>query len=255
MDKADISLAFFGASGGCGLFALKKAVAAGYTCIALCRNPSKLEAHFPALPANLIIKPGNAHAQADVAACLQAVPSPSSSPLSSAPRLVDAVYFTIGGAFNAKNFSIDDPDVCRKGITTLHDAIAALRAQGFPGRPLVVVGSTTGISKHKRDVPLMMMPMYSIMLKQPHKDKKAMEDIVVAGPERFVLVRPSFLTDGEKPDRKIRVAVEDPDKGVERLENGYFISREDVGRWVFENLLMGGGAPNQYEGKAVGITW
>ncbi|KAK5994411.1 Reductase pytE [Cladobotryum mycophilum] len=247
MSNANIALAFFGASGGCGLFALKKAVAAGYTCIALCRTPEKMDKHFPEKPANLIVKPGNAHSIPDVAACLTNPNDPS--------KIIDAAYFTIGGAFNAKNFSIDDPDVCKKGIAVLYDALAGLRSEGATGRPLIAVGSTTGISKHKRDVPLMFLPMYNIMLKQPHADKKVMEEYIIAHDERYVLVRPSFLTDGEKPDRKIRVAVEDPNKGVERLENGYFISREDVGRWVFENLLLSGGAPNQYENKAVGITW
>lgn len=88
----------------------------------------------------------------------------------------------------------------------------------------------------------------------PHADKKVVEDSLFNGTERFVLVRPSLLQDGEKADKKIRVHVES-DKGIEQKEVGYFISREDVGRWMFENLLKDADQVNKYEGKAVGLTW
>lgn len=252
------TITFLGASTGCGLFALKHALAAGHTCIALCRTPSKLDVHFPTRPANLIVRAGNAHNLDDVAASL-VVPPTLTTDISSAPRLVDSVYFTIGGLFNPAKFTIDDPDVCKRGISVLYQALAQIRSSspGTRGRPLIVVGSTTGISRHRRDVPVLFLPMYHILLPVPHADKKVMEQTVVDGPERFVIVRPSFLVDGENAKRKIRVGVEDPVKGVEEYEIGYTISREDVGRWVFEKLLNGeqDGKPNQYEGKAVAISW
>ncbi|KAH6892350.1 hypothetical protein B0T10DRAFT_528160 [Thelonectria olida] len=240
-----MTIAYLGASGGCGLGSLKLAVADGHTCIALCRNPAKLEALFPDKPANLLIKPGNAHDPDAVAACLVNPADPS--------RLVDKISFTIGGLFDPKKFTIDDPDVCKKGIASLLSALDALRAQGSQGRPLLAVISTTGVSKHGRDVPLAFVPFYHYGLSVPHADKKVMEEKLQASSERYVAVRPSFLTDGAKPDRKIRVGVEDPDAGIEKKEVGYAISRDDVGRWMYQNLLN---AENpQYERKAVGITW
>lgn len=239
------TIAFLGGSGGCGLASLKLAVAAGHTCIALCRTPSKVEALFPNCPANLHIRQGNAHDADSVAACLTHPADPS--------RLVDSISFTIGGLFNPKNFTIDDPDVCKKGIATLLEALDKLRLAGAQGNPLLAVISTTGISKHARDVPLAFLPFYHYGLSVPHADKKVMEERLVESPERWVAVRPSFLVDGSKPDRKIRVGVEDLHKGVEKKEVGYTISREDVGRWMYENLLT---AENpQYNGKAVSITW
>ncbi|KAK2605893.1 hypothetical protein QQS21_003733 [Conoideocrella luteorostrata] len=242
MSKA---IAFLGATGGCGLSALKRSVAAGHTCIALCRTPSKMDAHFPNKPANLILKQGNAH---DAVAVGELLLHPSDR-----TRMVDAVNFSIGGNVSA-TLTMDDPDVCKKGIAALLDAINTLRSNGVSGRPLIAMVSTTGISEHARDVPLLLVPMYHIMLKAPHADKKVAEQSLRDSSERFVLVRPSLLQDGEKPDREIRVHVESG-KGVEKKEVGYFISREDVGRWMYENLLENAGEQSQYEGKAVGLTW
>ncbi len=240
------TIAFFGASSGCGLFALKRAVEAGHTCIAMCRKPEKMDAHFPSKPANLIVKAGNAHDVDSVAACLVSPHDPSA--------MVDMVHFSIGGAFDMMTWKIDDPDVCKKGTDALLAAIEQLRAGGAAGRPLLAVVSTTGISKFGRDVPLLYTPMYRYMLKMPHDDKLVMEQKLVASGERYILVRPSLLGDGAKPETRIRVGVEDPVNGFEVKKIGYNISREDVGRWNFENILSTEG-PNKFEGKAVSITW
>lgn len=241
------TIAFLGATGGCGLSALRRCVAAGHTCIALCRTPAKLEALFPERPANLVLRQGNAHDAAAVAAVLTCPAAPA--------RLVDAVSFSIGGAITMPSMAMDDPDVCKKGVAALLEALAALRADGAAaGRPLLAVVSTTGISAHGRDVPLLLVPFYRLALHAPHEDKRVAERSLFDGPERFVVVRPSLLVDGGKPERRIRVHVEGRG-GVEHKEVGYTISREDVGRWIFENLLENAGAASEYEGKAVGLTW
>ncbi|KAM4062656.1 NAD(P)H-binding domain-containing protein [Hirsutella rhossiliensis] len=241
------TIAFFGATGGCGLSALRRSVAAGHVCIALCRTPSKLEALFPDKPSNLVVREGNAHDAKAVAGCLT---SPADQ-----GRLVDAVSFSIGGVVNMGSLSMDDPDVCKKGVAALLDALADLRASwGARGRPLLAVVSTTGISEHGRDVPLLLTPFYRYALHAPHEDKKVAEKRLFASQERFVIVRPSLLTDGEKADKKIRVHVEGP-SGIETKEVGYFISRQDVGRWMFDNVLDKADSAVAYEGKAVGLTW
>lgn len=241
------TIAFFGATGGCGLSALRRSIAAGHVCVALCRTPSKLEALFPDRPSNLVVREGNAHDVAAVSGCLT---SPTEQ-----TRLVDAVSFSIGGVVNMSNLSMDDPDVCRKGIAALLDALARLRASGGAhGRPLLIMVSTTGISEHGRDVPLLLTPFYRYALHAPHEDKRVAEKRLFASGERFVVVRPSLLTDGEKADKRIRVHVEGP-AGIEAKEVGYFISRQDVGRWMYDNVLDKADAAVAYEGKAVGLTW
>lgn len=243
------TIAFIGASGGCGLAALKRAIAAGDTCIALCRKPEKMDAHFPSKPSNLIVLQGNAHDAASVSACLVRPDD--------ATRLVDAIHVSVGALLDLKTFKVDDPDCCKKATRCILAALKTLREEkGVTGRPLYTALSTTGISRFGRDIPLGMIPMYRWMLAQPHADKEVMEEQLVGSGERVVMIRPSFLLEESKakPDKKIRVGVEDPVKGVEVKETGYTISRDDVGRWVYETLLQDP-SHSQYEGKAVSITW
>jgi hypothetical protein len=65
------------------------------------------------------------------------------------------------------------------------------------------------------------------------------------------------LEDGEM-DKAVRVGVEDPVKGIEKeaLKNamGYVISREDVGKWMFQHLIKEGQG-EEYTGKAVMISY
>uniref|UniRef100_L2FH28 Fungal specific transcription factor domain-containing protein n=1 Tax=Colletotrichum fructicola (strain Nara gc5) TaxID=1213859 RepID=L2FH28_COLFN len=219
------TVAFFGASGGCGLAALKHSLAEGYICIALCRNPSKLTSLLPASShPNLVVKQGNAHNVDDVAACLVNPTNPHA--------LVDAVSFSIGSPLDVCKMTVEDPDVCKNGIA------AVLRAL------------ETGFA---RDVPVLQVPMYHILLRAPHADKKVMEERLAGSGEAWTAVRPAFLSDGAAPGRTVRVGVEDPRTGVESKAVGYGISREDVGRWIFENILRDGGM--EVVGKAVSITW
>lgn len=241
------TIAFIGATAGCGLAALRLAVAAGHHCIVLARTPSKMDAVFPSKPANLTIVQGDAHDAASVSSILIHPEDPT--------RFVDAVHFSIGGTLNLKNMTIPDPEICRKGMATLLSSLKTLRGdKSVQGRPALFIISTTGISKFGRDVPWAFIPMYKFMLKMPHEDKEVMEKLVIESGERWTMVRPSFLTDGEQTQTKIRVGVEDPQKGVEKKAIGYTISRADVGQWMFKNLYEKMDS-NEYEGKAVSISY
>ncbi|MBE3047039.1 hypothetical protein IMZ48_31835, partial [Candidatus Bathyarchaeota archaeon] len=70
----------------------------------------------------------------------------------------------------------------------------------------------------------------------------------------WTLVRPTMLKDGvSKAGTGIRVGVEDLEGGVvERRELGYVITRDDVGKWMFENLVEGEG--EGFLKKAVSLT-
>ncbi|KAF5528519.1 Monooxygenase mdpK [Colletotrichum aenigma] len=240
------TVAFFGASGGCGLAALKHSLAEGYICIALCRNPSKLTSLLPASShPNLVVKQGNAHDVDDVAACLVNPTDPHA--------LVDAVSFSIGSPLDVCRMTVEDPDVCKNGIAAVLGALETLRGRGVVGKPRMAVVSTTGISGFARDVPVLQVPMYHVLLRVPHADKKVMEERLARSGEAWTAVRPAFLSDGAAPGRTVRVGVEDPRTGVESKAVGYGISREDVGRWIFENILRDGGM--EFVGKAVSITW
>ncbi|KKA30291.1 hypothetical protein TD95_003877 [Thielaviopsis punctulata] len=237
------TIAFFGASTGCGLAALKLSLAAGHTCIALCRIPAKLEAILPpSAHPNLTIIAGNAHSAAAVSSALTIPSTPT--------RFVDAVLFSIGGAFSFSTMSLDDPHVCGTGMRVLLSALASLRAAGVVGAPHVTALSTTGISAAGRDVPLVYVPLYHGVLRVPHADKKVMEAALVGAGEQWTVVRPTLLVDGAS-EKKVRVGVEDAVNGWEKKALGYSISREDVGRWIFDNVLEKGG----YESKYVTLSW
>lgn len=236
------NVAFFGASTGVGLAALRHTLAAGHQCIALCRNPSKLMAFFPTeTTPNLRIVQGNAHDVASVSECLR-----------SEDKLVDIVVTTIGGKPVVSKMSIDDPEVCRKGMATLLEALAQLRQSGVRGSPHIIVCSTTGISRFGRDIPFAMVPLYHGMLKVPHADKVIMEDRLVESQETFTIVRASLLL-GSESTRKIRVGIEDPKTGRESAAIGYTISREDAGKWIAENLVLRRDA--EYSNKIAMITY
>ncbi|KAM3497469.1 hypothetical protein MY10362_009182 [Beauveria mimosiformis] len=136
-------------------------------------------------------------------------------------------------------------------MDTLLAAIATLRQQGVAGAPHIVACSSTGVSKFGRDIPLLMMPLY-MGLKGPHADKVKMEDKLVASGEKFTIIRPSLLTNGES-ERVIRVGIEDPHTGPESKAIGYTISREDAGKWVARNLVQDMSAA--YMNKMVVITY
>lgn len=168
--------------------------------------------------------------------------------------LVDAVVYTIGGSFSLSKMSNDELHVCEQGMKALVAALKDARTNGgATGQPTIVAVSTTGMSVHGRDYPASLWPIYGLMLKQPHKDKTAMEALMVGSGERFTIVRASLLTNGAESKQAIRVGIEDPKtRKLESKEIGYTISREDVGKWIFDSVLSGDEA--RWNGKVVSIT-
>lgn len=216
-------IAFLGASTGVGLGALKHSLEAGHQCIALCREPKKLDG---LKAGNLTIVKGNAH---DLDAVSKLIVAPDGT-------FVDEIITTIGGKFSTAKMGIDQPQVCEVGMDTLISAITSLRKHGVSGAPHIIACSSTGVSKFGRDLPLLMVPLY-LALKGPHADKVKMEEKLIASGEKFTVIRASLLTDGES-DQTIRVGIEDPKMGFESKAIGYTISREDAGKWVARNLVQ-----------------
>jgi hypothetical protein len=140
-------------------------------------------------------------------------------------------------------------------MQTLLDALADCRKRGMTGRPRIAAVSSTGLSDFARDVPLLFVPLYHVLLKSPHKDKRAMEGALVASDEDWTVVRASLLTDGpESAKMPVRVGMEDPRaKFVESKAIGYTISRQDVGKWIFENVIEA--TSQEWVGKVATITY
>jgi putative NADH-flavin reductase len=248
------AILFLGATGGCGLSALTHSLQAGHTCIALLRTPSRLNSLLPldlsTLP-NLHLITGNAR-DADILAKALIVPG-------SKGQLVDMVITSIGGKPDFRRLTIDDPHVCQKGMEALLSALATVRTTyGLDaGKKIRLVAlSSTGITDLGRDVPYLMYPLYHVLLKDPHKDKKALEELVKGSGERFTLVRPSLLTDAGEGAGQVRVGLEDVLAGkVESSAVGYTVSRQDVGKWIFEECIQEEGQGELWVGKAVTLSY
>ena len=89
--------------------------------------------------------------------------------------------------------------------------------------------------------------MEAVLLAETAKpaDERAIQD--------FIILRPSFLTDGKRlGTAKVRVGVESADAAEPAV--GYTISREDVGGWMFDEIVNGNGG-EKFAGKMVSITY
>lgn len=232
------TIAFFGATGGCGLACLQLCLDAGYNCVALCRTPSKLS-HL--ISPNLTIIEGDIKDLSSVTKTL------------TSPRLADIVIFSVGAmpVFkpNPLRPTLTDPSICQDGMASVLQCANQVYGEvdGAKTGPLIVAVSTTGISDQGRDIPLAVIPLYHWMLPVPHHDKKAMENALKGSGRKFVIVRPSLLTNGEALGvQRIREGIEG-----EKFAIGYTISRKDVGNWIFERCIKG----QELDGKAVGITY
>ncbi|MCJ1323612.1 hypothetical protein MMC10_000273 [Thelotrema lepadinum] len=229
------TITIFGATGGCANAALVLALKAGYHCHALARTPSKL--------ADMLIEKGvpqsniNTHLEItqgdvlDVDAVKQAVHvkgRPATKILSGIGMLpADAM------TFSAK----PGQTICEDATNTI---MQALRELSFPQKPFFVAISSTSVGRGHSDVPLLFRPFYYLVLGIPRKDKQAMHNIIAEAEEQgntiggYAVVKPSMLTDSTS------VGISGIRSGTEDAPAvGYTISREDVGLWIWEELLKG----------------
>lgn len=148
--------------------------------------------------------------------------------------------------------------ICAEAVDSILSALAELKPVQ---KPLIAVISSTGISAGPRDVPISLVPLYKILLHNAHKDKHNMEQLLAdsfaeaasgrkeAWIRGFVFVRPSLLTNGPAAGQpKLRVGT------VPKPAVGYTVSREDVGKWIFNQLLANEGR-DQWAGEKVSLTY
>ncbi|KAJ5317814.1 hypothetical protein PENANT_c004G00159 [Penicillium antarcticum] len=175
------------------------------------------------------------------------------------------------------HIELSNPNVTEQTTRTLLAALRIIASQ-FESleayravAPMVTVISTTGHLPGNKDVPLLFRPMYSIMLPIPHADKLQMERLLdeeaglgekgVLG-AGVVVVRPSFLTGDHRVPVWEGGAAEGETKGdglgsvrvgtEQDPAIGYTISRALVGKWIFEEIVRGGG--KRWVGEKVTIT-
>ncbi|KAI4125266.1 MAG: hypothetical protein LQ338_004357 [Usnochroma carphineum] len=180
-------------------------------------------------------------------------------------HVVDRVVFGIGGkpkfTLNPlKPATLDDPTVCQDSILGINTALRRIKSSGQATKmPLLAALSTTGISE-SRDLPIMMMFLYRLLGAVPHADKKVLEERIIEAKREnlirdFVIIRPSFLLNGQtngKTDIKVGWEGKAPGELGEGAAIGYTITRDDVGFFVFENVIANDGG--DFLGRKVSIT-
>ncbi|EGO59610.1 hypothetical protein NEUTE1DRAFT_136660 [Neurospora tetrasperma FGSC 2508] len=283
------SILFISATGGIALATLRRCLASSnpsnqpnqtlnhpsLTITVLARSPSRLQSLLTptelSSPSLRIIQ-GNAHSSSDLVPLLTHLSDPTT--------LVDIVITSIGGKPDLKKLGIDDPHVCETGARALLSALDQVRRASLhvpnpasvcgnssssreveakrKHKPYIITLSAAGASTVHRDYPLPLYPLYALLLRNPLKDKRAMENVFVESDEkRWTVVRPSMLTEGPEIGlEKVRIGVEDLQR--KKLEGGkvvgYTISREDTGVWIFERLVVGHDG-EKYLGKALTVTY
>ncbi|KAF5989377.1 hypothetical protein FBULB1_1000 [Fusarium bulbicola] len=119
--------------------------------------------------------------------------------------------------------------------------------------PIYAPISSTGQGS-RRDQPLSLIPLYWWLLKEAQTDTAALERVTreaatqkQSGLGGYVMLRPPLLTDGEmKGTKKVRVGwireddiLRKSDEQETGIRIGYTISRMDLARWMFEELIQG----------------
>ena len=186
----------------------------------------------------------------DVATVLATLTPPFLSTVSPESPVVDIIISGIGTP-PTLTWS-HDWTVCE---TMAKSLISALRTLSYtPDQaPYLTTMSTTGITDGARDVPIALMPLYHVALRSPHKDKKAAEvafdsvkdDGIFCG---ITTVRPTLLSDGKETTGQVKAGTE------KKPVLGYVISRKDVGKWMYEEMITGGGR-RKWKGEKVSLCY
>lgn len=246
-----MTIAFFGATGGCANACLALTLRNGYNAVALARTPSKLITQLleqPGLTQNMLdrqlrIQQGDATNIEDVLQTLII------SNTAQGCTLVTTIVSGIGGAptvaWTKENpcdkmsmriptlphIQLNNPHITEETTRTLLEALKRISTEYFPSyeayayvAPRIAMISGTGIGSKNgmKDVPLLFRPMYSTLLPEPHADKTRMENLLNAEREKkesllsggLVVVRPSFMTGDH------RIAPQGQDSGYGKLRVG-----------------------------------
>ncbi|TPX69380.1 hypothetical protein SpCBS45565_g02412 [Spizellomyces sp. 'palustris'] len=257
----------FGASRGCGLEAAFELLTSGHDVTLFLRNVNVIESHprVQSLPVDqrsrLHTVKGDAFVKEDVEGAFDSIGSD-----------LGTVLFSIGGKPSFANPlapKLEPAEVCERGIGVV---LPVLKAYGeeYGVQPRLVVVSSSGLGTvGHAELPLIMKPMYSWLLKEPHADKEKLEAHVyhAAGlthpdatidqstqtslhtqslPQpgwlkEFVIVRPAFLTDGPctqnyRADEHLKTYT------ISRADIGHFIGKACVGEgctWVNKAVTVG----------------
>lgn len=276
------TLAYIGASRGVG-FAAYSALASAHPdarSVLMVRKPDAVRESPHYLSLDAVIKEHTTLLMGDVhnSDCIEELLDECGSNLSAITYSVGQTPpATFSGTIKAigKGFPIDPPDLCCRGLIIILKAIQK-RYDSYVVKPKLVIVSSMGMGKvAHRTIPLTLRYLYSVVLKNAHADKIAMEvalskallpssvhprffpspseinprvttpaDIDSAvtpfiAPQDVCVIRPALFTDGEpKGKEHYRVIQEGPGNDESAGKGMHTIARKDVGGFIAR--LLGG---------------
>ncbi|KAK7444106.1 hypothetical protein VKT23_011179 [Stygiomarasmius scandens] len=276
-----------GGSRNIGYYSSVRLLDAGWTVTFLLRNPSVFDADETI---QKYVKSGKALLLKGDALVEQDVKRAWEEAASHGPEgKVDLLLFTVGGTpkISVRRGVYLTPD--NLVTQSLLNVLRTMPPTSKQPLPRIITISSTGLTKTSHEsVPLLLKPMYSLLLANPHKDKVGAERVMshVCGwnwnpvdgePEENILskgwqdlpglpargslrdvvlvIRPALLTDGEcvaedrKKGKKPAYRVQDVNDGE---ISGWTVSRKDVAHFVAQAVTE---RWDEYKGKRVNIAY
>ncbi|KAH7239889.1 hypothetical protein B0J15DRAFT_569377 [Fusarium solani] len=261
-----VKAAFIGAAGATLSHVLTWTLLAGHNAAALVRDASKLRKILTSnnvseeiLQAQLVIVEGSSRDVTAVSNLLRHEPDIIFTGITSLPSF----------HWNPlRPISMQDSTITGDSAATVVESLRELKASNaISNSPIFVPISSTGHGK-QRDQPLLLIPLYLWLLPVAQADTAVLERVVREAATQdnsplggYVMLRPPLLTHGrEKGTASLRVGwvwEDDMYKNADEVERGvevgYTISRGDLARWIFEQLVEGD--IKKWEGKCINITY
>lgn len=164
--------------------------------------------------------------------------------------------------------SMQDATITGDSAAAVVESLRELKAsKAISKSPVFVPISSTGHGT-QRDQPLLLIPLYLWLLPVAQADTGVLERVVREAATEdnspfggYVMLRPPLLTHGRmKGTASLRVGwvweddmYRNLDEVEQGIEVGYTISRGDLARWIFEQLVQDD--IKKWEGKCVNITY
>lgn len=136
--------------------------------------------------------------------------------------------------------TIDDPSLWYPPPSSLHASQCLIPSASvantvvtaikhLPSEPTIIATSSTGILSTADKLPLLLKPLYKLLLAKAHVDKINMENAITDNTQKWMLVRGALYTDGKRRGRY----------RTGEGEVGYTISRRDVADFIVREGLNG----------------
>ncbi|KAF5974553.1 hypothetical protein FCOIX_8188 [Fusarium coicis] len=150
--------------------------------------------------------------------------------------------------------AMDDANITGDSAAAVIQALKDLvSTNSISNSPIYAPISSTGHGS-RRDQPLSLIPLYWWLLKEAQADTAALERVTREAATQkqsclggYIMLRPPLLTDGEmKGTTKVHTGwiweddvLRKSDEQEAGIKVGYTISRMDLARWMFEELIQG----------------